>query len=345
MFGYQAEEVIGRNITLLIPEDCNEEEAAILGKVRKGEYVQHYEAIRIKKDGAPLAVSLTISPVRDASGTIVGASKIVRDISERKRAEQVILNLNSELEQRVRDRTAQLEAANKELEAFSYSVSHDLRAPLRHVTGFASRLAEDAGPGLGDKSRHYLAQIVGSAVQMGCLIDDLLTFSRMGRAELRRGPVDLGQLVNEAIKRLQPETNGREIQWQQGPLIEVQADAGMLRQAVLNLLSNAVKYTRPRRPAEIEIGCDDTNPEETVVYVRDNGVGFDMAYAGNLFGVFQRLHLDEEFEGTGIGLASVRRIIARHGGRTWAEGKLNAVATFYFSIPKAKHPAPINERT
>jgi light-regulated signal transduction histidine kinase (bacteriophytochrome) len=180
---------------------------------------------------------------------------------------------------------------------------------------------------------------------MGCLIDDLLTFSRMGRAELRRGPVDLGQLVNEAIKRLQPETNGREIQWQQGPLIEVQADAGMLRQAVLNLLSNAVKYTRPRRPAEIEIGCDDTNPEETVVYVRDNGVGFDMAYAGNLFGVFQRLHLDEEFEGTGIGLASVRRIIARHGGRTWAEGKLNAGATFYFSIPKAKHPAPINERT
>ena len=345
LFGYEAEEVIGQNIALLIPENYRAEEIAILEKVRKGRGVQHYEAVRFKKDGTPLAVSLTISPVRDAAGKIVGTSKIVRDISERKRAEEEILNLNAELEQRVHDRTAQLEAANRELEAFSYSVSHDLRAPLRHIGGFADLLVRAAGPGLPDKSRHYLEQILDATRQMGCLIDDLLLFSRMGRAEMRLQPVDLGQLVQEAKKQFEPESKGRDIRWKHGALLEVQADKALLRQVMLNLLSNAVKYTRPRNPAEIEIGCDGGSPEETVVFVRDNGVGFNMEYAPKLFGVFQRLHLDEEFEGTGIGLASVRRIIARHGGRTWAEGKVNAGATFYFSLPKNNHPPDVYDRT
>jgi len=345
LFGYAAEEVIGQNIALLIPNDYKAEEMAILKKVRQGQGVQQYEAMRLKKDGTPLAVSLTISPVRDAAGDIVGTSKIVRDISERKRVQEEILKLNAELEQRVHDRTAQLEAANRELEAFSYSVSHDLRAPLRHIGGFADLLVKAAGPGLPDKTRHYLEQILDSTKQMGCLIDDLLLFSRMGRAEMRLQPVALQQLVEEAKKQLEPESKGRDIRWKQSAPLEVRGDKALLRQVMLNLLSNALKYTRPRKPAEIEIGCDGSRPGETVVFVRDNGVGFDMAYADKLFGVFQRLHLDEEFEGTGIGLASVRRIVARHGGRTWAEGKVNAGATFYFSLPKNDHPPDTYDRT
>ena len=242
--------------------------------------------------------------------------------------------LNAELEQRVRDRTAQLEAANQELEAFSYSVSHDLRAPLRHIVGFANLLQKSAGPSLADKNRHQLEQVADSANEMSRLIDDLLAFSRMGRAQMRHERLDLQRVVEETIQQLQPETQGRNIVWKQARLPEVHADPAMLRQVLVNLLSNAVKYTRPRDPAEIEIGCASDSNNETVIFVRDNGVGFDMAYAGKLFGVFQRLHRDDEFEGAGIGLANVRRIIARHQGRTWAEGAVNGGATFYFSLPK-----------
>lgn len=242
---------------------------------------------------------------------------------------------NQTLEQRVLERTEQLETANKELEAFSYSVSHDLRAPLRRIRGFADLLASSQGPGLSDQSRHYLAAILDAINQMGCLIDDLLLFSQMGQVEMRLQPVNLERLVNVAKRMIEPESKGREIRWMQRALPEVQGDEALPRQVMLNLLSNALKYTRPRKPAEIEIGCDASSPEEIVVFVRDNGVGFNMEYADKLFRVFQRLHSDDEFEGTGIGLASVRRIIARHGGRTWAEGRVNAGATFYFSLPKA----------
>jgi hypothetical protein len=240
---------------------------------------------------------------------------------------------NAVLERRIRERTAELEAANKELEAFSYSVSHDLRAPLRHINGFAGLLAKSAAPTLSETDRHYLDLINGSINQMGRLIDDLLDFSRMGRAEMRRTQVDLQDLLEKIIQELQPEIEGRNIVWKKGPLPPVQADPSLLRQVFSNLLFNAIKYSRPRDPAEIEIGCK-AGPEETVIFVRDNGVGFDMRYADKLFGVFQRLHRKEDFEGTGIGLANVRRIIARHGGRTWAEGKVNGGATFYFSLPR-----------
>jgi len=231
-------------------------------------------------------------------------------------------------------RAEQLETANRELEAFSYSVSHDLRAPLRHIDGFVKILEKQSGPNLDERGRRYLGIVADSARQMGVLIDDLLVFSRMSRAELRRSKVSLNSLVHEAMAELQMEINGRQIAWKIGELPDVEADPAMLRQVWINLIANAVKYTRPRQPAEIEVGCADAANGEFVFYVRDNGVGFDMQYAHKLFGVFQRLHRAEEFEGTGIGLANVRRIVTRHGGRTWAEGKPEGGATFFFSLPK-----------
>jgi len=254
-------------------------------------------------------------------------------VLDRAFAVQQLRMKNAILEQRVHERTAELEAANKELEAFSYSVSHDLRTPLRHIEGFAGMLGKSAQATLSEKDRRYLNLIMDSTGLMSRLIDDLLDFSRTNRTEMRRIEVDLQELLEKIILELQPETEGRNIVWKKSPLPLVQGDPSLLRQVFSNLLVNALKYSRSRNPAEIETGCR-IEPKETVIFVRDNGVGFDMRYADKLFGVFQRLHRKEEFEGTGIGLANVRRIIARHGGRTWAEGKLDNGATFYFSLPR-----------
>jgi hypothetical protein len=259
--------------------------------------------------------------------------KAILPVLERALAVRRLRLENIALERRVRERTAELESANKELEAFAYSVSHDLRAPLRHIIGFTELLDGSIGASCSDEDRDFLNRIKKSGRDMGRLIDDLLDFSRMGRAELRRSEVNLQELLETVLVEIQPETAGRNIVWQKGELPTVQADPALLRKVLVNLLTNAIKYTRPRDPAKIEIGCK-LEPDEVVVFVRDNGVGYDMEFADKLFGVFQRLHRHDEFEGTGVGLANVRRIISRHGGRTWAEGKTNEGATFYFSLPR-----------
>jgi PAS domain S-box-containing protein len=291
-----------------------------------GQKVMHYECRFRHKDGSWRLLAWRSAPY----GGFMYAT--ARDVTEARRAEQQIRTLNNVLAQRA----AQLEAANKELEAFSYSVSHDLRAPLRHVQGYVEMLDREAQDNLSEKGRRYLRTIADAAREMGTLIDDLLSFSRMGRTEMRETEVEPGLLVEEVRRNLAPDAAGREIRWTVAPLPRVRADAAMLRQVLANLLGNAVKYTRKRPVAEIEIGCASTEGDRRVFFVRDNGAGFDMKYADKLFGVFQRLHRADEFEGTGIGLANVRRIIGRHGGRTWAEGRPDGGATFYFTLQDAQ---------
>ena len=329
MYGWTPEEAIGKRshelLRTVFPAPIEHIKSELLRTGRWEGELKH-----TKGDGTELVVASRWSLRRDEQQRPSAIMETNNDITERRRREEEVRSLNQELSKR----STQLEATNKELEAFVYSVSHDLRAPLRHMGGYAELLQKKASLVLDDKSHRYMAMILESAKRMGNLIDDLLAFSRIGRADARKTIVNMEQLVTEVLREMRPETDNREIVWRVGTLPVCYGDRSMLRLVLINLLSNAVKFTRTRPRAEIEIGCGDGDEGKVVVFVRDNGVGFDMKYLDKLFGVFQRLHSTQTFEGTGIGLATVQRIVHRHGGEVRAEGAIDKGATFYFSVPK-----------
>jgi len=328
--GYEASEILGRDISTFFPEEDRKEKPSLHLRAAVRDGRSEEQGWRIRKDGSRFWASVVITALKDPDGTLYGFAKITRDMSEQKKREEELRLLATELERRL----LELHIVNKELESFSYSVSHDLRAPLRHIDGFVELLKTQIRNVLDEKSLHYLNVISESAGRMARLIDELLVFSRMGRVEVRSTTVETETLVRESIRSLEMDAKGRMIDWRIGPLPAIQADPSLIGLVFTNLISNALKYTRTRPEAVIEIGCAQDNNHEACFYVRDNGVGFDMEYQDKLFGVFQRLHRSEDFEGVGIGLANDRRIVQRHGGRTWAEGAVDEGATFYFSIPR-----------
>jgi K+-sensing histidine kinase KdpD len=275
----------------------------------------------------------------NAHEAISNAKKLEAEVAERKRAEEEVRRLNAELEQRVQLRTAELLAANQELESFTYSVSHDLRAPLRHVDGYAQMLVEEFGPRMPPEAQVLSKKIRHGSQNMGRLVDDLLNLCRVGKLAVNRRQVALNPLVTEALAEIKIEAGDRRVDWKIGDLPDVEGDPGLLKQVFLNLFSNAIKYTRQRELATVEVGEIAHNGEHAI-FVRDNGVGFNMKYSHKLFGVFQRLHRSEEFEGTGVGLATVARIVRKHGGKIWAEAEVNKGATFFFTLPPPGQPHP-----
>lgn len=399
LFGYSSKEIIGGDTAIFLPPGHGNEEKELIAKIMQVPGVSHYETERMQKGGAIIDVAVTISPIKDSLGKVIGASKISLDITERKKrekekdkraeelivanrelvfqnsekekraAELIIANQelafqsaekgkraselviannelilqNADKEKRAMELTKanaelvvaeeQLKAANDELEAFSYSVSHDLRAPLRAIHGYTQILKEDYGEQLNEDANRVMNNIMKSAQKMGMLVDDLLAFSRLGRKELQEQDINMDNMVQEICSELQNEQPQRVIEFHTKPLQSAQADNTTIRQVWYNLIANAINYTGHRAQAIIEIGSE-IKGTEIIYYVKDNGAGFDMRYANKLFGVFQRLHSEDEFEGTGVGLAIVQRIILKHKGRVWAEGKVDEGATFYFTLNK-----------
>lgn len=334
LFGLSQQEALGRAATALVPESAARELLAHVESARAGEAVGRREMRAARPDGEEVYVEMTLAPVRDAAAQIVSVSLIARDVTERKRFEEEIRALNEELEARVRRRTAQLEASVQELEAFSYSVSHDLRSPLRGIDGYSHVLLEDYGEDtvLDETARDYLQRIRTDAQRMGTIIDDLLEFARLGRTRLRRSRVDLSALARSVGERLQAEHPERRVDFEVAPDLTAFGDKRLLRLVLDNLLGNAWKFTRETEAARVAFGAQGA-PEDQTFFVCDNGAGFDMQYASKLFMPFQRLHGSDRYPGTGIGLATVQRILQSHGGSIWAEGEPGEGATFYFTVP------------
>jgi len=331
IYGYTAEEAIGRNISILAPPGHPDEIPHILESIMHGEYVHHYETERRGKDGKIAQVSLSVSPIKDEAGRIIGAATIARDISERKQAENELRRFNETLEQRVQQRTLELENAVRELEAFSYTVAHDLRSPLRAMNGFSQYLLGHYRDQLDERGRDYLTRIRMAAQRLGRLIDDLLDLTRLSRIPMNVEEVNLSALAREAIEALRRRNPQRRVTVEIAPGLTARGDRGMLRMALGHLLDNAWKFTGKREEARIAVGSID-QAGEGVYYVRDNGAGFDVTYMNKLYQPFQRLHTEEEFTGAGMGLALAQRIIQRHGGRIWAESSEGEGATFYFTL-------------
>lgn len=327
-YGYTESEILSMHLTDLYPESEKQPIADLTKRLYGHVYVGEWH--HLKKDGTQITIE-----VHSHGFSFEGRSSriaVINDVTERIHVEEEIRKLNFELESRVNQRTTQLEDANKELEAFSYSVSHDLRAPLRHTSGYVDLLIRRCANDLTEKGKHYLTSISESVHQMGMLIDDLLLFSRTSRSEMHKKNTNINKIIVEVLESINHDNPNRSIEWIIPDLPSVLCDRAMIKLVIINLFSNAVKFTRTREKAVIEIGVQKEN-NEFVFFVRDNGVGFDMQYSQKLFGVFQRLHSTEEFEGTGIGLANVHRIISKHNGHTWAEAELNKGAVFYFTLP------------
>jgi len=334
LLNFSRNEMIGKTVGELSPFKDIESNKIMLERLQQDGYVRYEDLPLETRGGRHIAVEFVCNVYQAGDSQVIQCN--IRDMTENKLARDKILRLQQTLEERVIQRTTQLQTAIDDLDAFSYSVSHDLRAPLRQIMGFVKLLEVNVGAWLAEKDLRFLSIISQSTKRMSALIDDLLAFSRVGHSELRKTEVNLGNLIREALAVLESETRERKIIWNIATLPSVWVDRSLMLTVLVNLISNAIKFTRNRDEACIEIGVHSSGDQETVFFIRDNGAGFNPKYAAKLFGVFQRLHSESEFEGTGIGLANVQRIIHRHGGRIWAEGVPDSGATFYISIPNQK---------